>query len=324
VNGVDEQSFTAPGTVRQLLASASKRLRSAPEARWIVAQATAIAPAEVLTRLDTPVSAAERSAVMSMVERRVAGEPLQYVIGTWSFRSLDVHVDRRALVPRAETEQVVEVALEELRRVATVLHATGANDTLVVADLGTGSGVIALSLAVEAGAVVPGKGTRWEGARPQPGIEVWATDVSSSALELAQLNLSAVAVSRPGPASHVRLSHGSWFAALPAPLAGHVHLVVSNPPYVSATEWTTLDPDVRDHEPRSALVPGDTGLEALALLVDQARRWLAPGGSLVAELAPHQADVVRHQAEDAGYGEVMVRPDLAGRSRVLVVRWSDG
>jgi release factor glutamine methyltransferase len=252
----------------------------------------------------------------------MAGEPLQYVIGRWSFRRLELTVDARALVPRPETEQVVEVALGELRRLPPVTGAGGVSAAPVVADLGTGSGVIALSLALEA------IGTRPAG-RGGPGAaalvgEVWATDVSPSALALARVNLSALAVSHPGPAARVRLAVGSWFCALPGRLAGHVHLVVSNPPYVSAAEWDTLDHEVRDHEPRSALVPGDSGLEALTLLVDQARRWLAPGGSLVVELAPRQAPVMEEEARRAGYAEVEVRVDLSGRSRILVARWSGG
>jgi release factor glutamine methyltransferase len=283
-----------------------------------------MAPREMLTRLDAPVSPEATAAARTMVQRRSTGEPLQYVIGTWSFRGLEVRVDTRALVPRPETEQVVEVALGELRRLAAAARARGAPDELVAADLGTGSGVIALSLAVEGVAVIRPGPNRRRGAPARPGLAVWATDVSPDALSLARRNLSDVDASHPGAAATVRLSAGSWFGALPARLAGHVHLVVSNPPYVSAAEWAELDHDVRDHEPRSALVPGDTGLEALILLVDHARRWLAPGGSLVVELAPHQADVVRERAERAGYGDVVVRPDLAGRRRVLVARWPDG
>jgi release factor glutamine methyltransferase len=295
-------------TVGQLVAAVATELPSTSEAMWIVAEAAAIAPATIMTVLDTPVSTAVVDAVHAMVERRTTGEPLQYVLGTWSFRHLEVSVDPRALVPRPETEQVVEVALDELRRIVADSVAT---DRLVAVDLGTGSGVIALSLVhegVDAGGIE---------------MEVWGTDVSAPALDLARLNLSRLADGDAGAASRLHLVEGSWFDALPSRLAGQVHLVVSNPPYVSATEWADLDPEVRDHEPRTALVPGETGLEAFDVLVDQGRRWLAPGGGLVVELAPHQATTVVTMAEGAGYVDVRVHADLAGRDRTLVAVWPD-
>jgi release factor glutamine methyltransferase len=113
---------------------------------------------------------------------------------------------------------------------------------------------------------------------------------------------------------------GSWFDALPPDLAGQVRLVVSNPPYVSASEWEQLDPVVRDFEPFGALVPGPTGLEAIEVLLDGARRWLAPGGSLVVELAPGQAAHVSNRATELGYVDPEVLHDLAGRRRMLVTR----
>lgn len=305
-------------TVGQLVASVSTRLHSENEGRWIVAQAATIAPARILTVLDDPVSAETVEAVRVMVQRRTAGEPLQYILGTWSFRDLEVNVDPRALVPRPETEQVVEVALIELQRLSR--ERGEATDPLVAVDLGTGSGVIALSLALEAvDAVRPssasaGKATDIE-------IAVWATDVSLPALELARINLAGLARRDAAAASRLTLAEGSWFDALPPRLAGHVHLVVSNPPYVSAAEWTVLDPEVRDHEPHNALVPGESGLEAIEILVDQARSWLAPGGVLVVELAPHQAATVLSLAERAGYLDADVLPDLAGRARALTARW---
>lgn len=295
-------------TLGQLAAGISVRVHSKSEANWIVAQAADIAPGRLLTVRDTPVSAATIEAARAMAERRAAGEPLQYVLGSWSFRLLEVSVDARALVPRPETEQVVEVALGELRRVSR-LDRRRSTDPLMVVDLGTGSGVIALSLALEGVA--------------DDDIEIWAVDASPPALELARENLSALADRQPAVVSRVRFAAGSWFEALPDRLAGWLDLVVSNPPYVSAAEWATLDPEVRDHEPRTALVSGPTGFEALDFLVHEARRWLVPGGGLVLELAPHQAAEVTAMAEGAGYLDVRVRPDMAGRLRTLVARWSD-
>lgn len=313
-------------TIGRLMASVSTSLSCRSDAKWIVAQAASVAPGEVMSLLDTPVSAATVETARILAERRSAGEPLQYVLGSWSFRHLDVSVDRRALVPRPETEQVVEVALEELRRLSR-RAGRRPTDPLVAVDLGTGSGVIALSLALEATPTVREAathgGTRTETRLPEARLEVWATDASRPALELARANLSRLDRSDPAAAARVRLAEGSWFDALPTRLAARVHLVVANPPYVSVAEWFELDPEIRDHEPRAALVPGPTGLEALEGLVDRARRWLAPGGSLVLELAPHQAATVVAWAESAGYLDVEVRPDLAGRDRTLVARMPD-
>jgi len=293
-------------SVRRLVVAMTTRLHSESEAKWIVASAAGIPPGRLLAVLDAPVSPATVESASAMARRRAAGEPLQYVLGSWSFRRLEVTVDPRALVPRPETEQVVEVALEELRRVTRLVPSPA--DPLVAVDLGTGSGVIALSLAREGGA-------------SPVDVEVWATDLSPPALELAQVNIAGLAQSQPAAAARVRLAEGSWFDALPRRLMGRVHLVVSNPPYVSSAEWSSLDPQIRDHEPRPALVSGDTGLEALEVLVGRAPRWLSPGGSLVLELAPHQAPSVTAMARSQGYVNVRVRPDLAGRARTLVASW---
>lgn len=304
-------------TVRQLLISVSTRLHSESEAKWIVAHASGMAVGKLLAVLDAPASIETATLAHALADRRAAGEPLQYVLGDWSFRRLEITVDQRALIPRPETEQVVEVALEELRRFQ---RGPGRNptDPLVVVDLGTGSGVIALSLALEGAAAVSGPVTRSGSLPGETDIEVWATDTSSSALTLARVNLDRLAEWQRPAALRMRLAEGAWFEALPRRLAGQVHMVVSNPPYVSATEWAALDPVVRDYEPRTALVPGDSGLEAFAVLIDEARRWLVPGGRLVLEMAPHQAGPLTEMAEEAGYGDVGVRPDLTGRARALV------
>jgi len=293
-----------PQSVGALVRWVTGRLGSESEARWIVAHAVGDPAGAVFGAVEQPVSVAVADAVAEMTRRRRAGEPLQYVLGVWSFRELEVETDGRALVPRPETEQVVEVALGELARLRRGTGAAAPVPRPVVVDLGTGSGVIALSLAVE-GPV---------------GLEVWGTDVSADALALAQTNLERV--SAGGRLSGtVQLVQGDWFAALPEKLAGGVHLLVSNPPYVSAGEWPALDPVVRHHEPRRALVSGPSGREALERLVDESRDWLAAGGSLVLELAPHQAGALAGRAEAAGYVEVGIRADLSGRERTLVARW---
>lgn len=251
--------------------SLADRLGSAAEARWL----TQFAPPDRLEEL---------------VERRLSGEPLQYVLGTWAFRNLELIVDHRALIPRPETEQVVEVALGLL----------GERPHPVVVDLGTGSGAIALSIA-----------------RERPEAEVWATDLDPAALELAAANRE-----RTGAA--VELCRGSWYAALPQRLRGRVDLVVSNPPYVSDKEWPTLDEEVR-REPRQALVAGDgsdgtPGLADVEAVLSGAPGWLVPNGAVVVELAPHQVRAAAALAWRAGLADVGLARDLAGRDRAVTAR----
>ena len=218
----------------------------------------------------------------AMVERRANGEPLQYVLGQWGFRELDVMVDRRVLIPRPETEVVVEHALSVIDDL----------DAKVVVDLGTGSGVVALSLAHE-----------------RPALTVWATDVSRDALDVAGANLAGVGRA----AARVRLAEGDWFAALPPELRGTVDVIVSNPPYIAENE--SLPAEVSEWEPRDALVAGPTGLEAIRTILATAPNWLRPRGAVVLEIGETQSDAAVAAAD--GF-RTDVRPDLAGRPRVLV------
>jgi release factor glutamine methyltransferase len=307
-------------TVRQLTEALAARLGSAAEARWIVEHALASegrpthGPWSVST-LDERVPPSASLLAETLVARRQAGEPLQYILGTWSFRTLELAVDRRVLIPRPETEQLVEVALTELQTVlAGRVRAGTPHRPPRAVDLGTGSGAVALSLAVEGGS-------------RHADLEVWATDSSPDALDVARVNLEALHLSAPdgdrAPLGRVRWGHGCWFAALPNELAGSIDLVVSNPPYVSAAEYPDLDPVVRDWEPKGALVagPGSDGSGGTAdvetIIVD-APRWLSGDGALVVELAPHQAEAATAMARRAGFVDVRVEPDLAGRPRVLV------
>jgi release factor glutamine methyltransferase len=258
----------------------------AVEARWLVEEVSGLDRSQ----WSEPAGPGGAARLAAMVERRLAGEPLQYVLGRWSFRGLDLRVDPRVLIPRPETEVVAEVAIAEAR----ALHLPR---PCVVADLGTGSGALALALATEL-----------------DGVEVWATDVSADALAVARENLSAIG----SAASRVYLAEGMWYEALPTDLRGRLRMIVSNPPYVTEAEFPGLPREVRDHEPIGALVAGPTGRECLQHLVAGGLEWLAPAGALVLELAPDQAGPMRAVAERAGYGGVAVHADLAGRDRVLV------
>lgn len=279
---------------RALLVEARGRLAQAGvatpdvDARRILEQATGYEAADLPLHLGEPASALGAASVERMVDRRCAGEPLQYVLGAWSFRSLDLYLDRRALIPRPETEVLAELGLRFLARVE-------AQGRLRAVDLGTGSGAIALSLVAE-----------------NERVEVIATDLDPGALEVARANLAGLG----RPASRVRLAEGDWFSALPPTWREEVHLLISNPPYISASE--PLPDEVANWEPEAALIAGPAGTEALVKIVDGAGGWLHPGGALMVELAPHQAEEISARASEAGFRSVEVHRDLAGRERVLV------
>jgi release factor glutamine methyltransferase len=294
---------------RELRARAERELRAADlpdpgsEARWMVEHVSGYEGAELIVSDDEPATARAAEQLGALLARRAGGEPLQYVLGGWSFRGLDLLVDSRVLIPRPETEITAEVAIEEAERLGarrgTADPWAGIATSYAVADLGTGSGALALALAAEL-----------------PDAEVWATDASEDALAVARANLAGAGQ----PAVRVRLTDGEWFDALPVELRGQLRMVVTNPPYVAESELAGLAAEVREHEPRYALVSGPTGLEAIGTIVAEAPAWLQPGGALVCELAPHQRDAAIERAKAAGFAEALVRLDLTGRPRVLVAR----
>jgi release factor glutamine methyltransferase len=274
-------------TWRELLKSATDELGDASEARRVVEAASGYEGADLVLHLHDPATVLTHRRYRAMVDRRLTGEPLQYVLGRWGFRRLDLLVDPRVLIPRPETEVVVEHALGIVREL----------DARVAVDLGTGSGAIAIALATE-----------------QVGLDVWATDVSSTALDVARANLAGAGLA----AAHVRVVEGDWFDALPLDLLARVDVIVANPPYVAASD--PLPPDVRDWEPMNALVSGTTGLEAIEAIIGGAGRWLARPGALVVEIGETQADAVRALAVAAGFDAVSVAPDFTDRPRVLIAR----
>jgi release factor glutamine methyltransferase len=274
---------------RQVLAQSAARLGT-HDARRIVEEASGAEGTDLALVLSDPASTRGVARFDDMVRRRADGEPLQYVLGRWGFRHLDLMVDRRVLIPRPETESVVEVALRELDLLGGRERAT------TVVDLGTGSGAIALAVATE-----------------RVRTAVWATDASDDALAVARANLSGIG--RAG--ARVRMAAGHWFSALPPELQGRVDLVVSNPPYVP--DDAVLPPDVADWEPAGALRAGPDGTDDLVRLIDSAPDWLDAHGTLVLELSPEQGDQMAARARDA-FDEVLLEPDLTGRTRAVVAR----
>jgi release factor glutamine methyltransferase len=297
-DGAARAEVSSAGSVpswRELMATAREKLAAAgcddpaQEARWLAEQAGGFAAAELVLAMGEPVTERRGTHFHRMLERRLAGEPLQYVLGRWGFRSLDLYLDRRVLIPRPETEALAEAALAECQRL----------DARLAVDLGTGSGAIALALAVE-----------------RVALQVWATDASPEALDVARANLAGLG----RPATRVRLAEGSWFAALPDELRGRIDVVVSNPPYVMAGEMDELPDEVRGWEPEMALVSGADGLDDIAMIVAEAPAWLARPGALLLEIDPRQAGAVQRLARAAGFTSVTVWPDLTGRDRIVQAR----
>ena len=264
-------------------------LGSRHEARWLCEVAASLDGEEFDAALDEPLTVRVVAHLDAMVARYRAGEPLQYVLGRWGFRRLDLAIDRRVLIPRPETELVAAVAIE---------LAAAAEEPRLVADLGSGSGAIGLALADEL---------------PLSGTTVWITDVDDAALAVASANLAGLG----HPARNVRVAAGSWFEALPPDLRFDV--IVSNPPYV-AEGSPDLDTSVREWEPASALFSGPDGLDDIRHLIAGAPDHLAVGGWLVLEIGADQGDAVSELFAAAGYTEIEIRHDLTGHDRVALAR----
>lgn len=278
-------------TARAAIARTAAVIGSPHEARWIVEVATALDGDELAAALDDPLTERMVAHLDAMVARYRAGEPLAYVLGRWSFRHLDLAVDRRVLIPRPETELVAELAIELAGRVGP---------SRAVADLGTGSGAIGLALATEL---------------PLERTTVWVTDVDADALDVVRSNLAGIGRA----ARNVRVGSGAWFEALPPPDEQCFDVVVSNPPYVAIGSADLAEP-VREWEPAVALFGGDDGLDHLRAIVDGAPAHLVAGGWLVLEIGADQGDAVRALLDGAGYDAVEIRPDLAGLDRIAVGR----
>jgi release factor glutamine methyltransferase len=276
-------------TWRALLAETAAIVGDPVHARWLCEVAASADAAELTAMLDEPATERTVAHLDAMVARLRSGEPLQYVLGRWGFRHLDVAVDRRALIPRPETELVAAAAIDLAR---------GFGPARTVVDLGAGTGVIGLAAA---------------GELPLEGTTVWLTDVSEPALELARANLAGLG--RAG--ANVRIGAGSWFDALPHGVVADV--VVCNPPYV-AEGSREVDSSVTEWEPAIAVFAGTGGLDAIVEIVGAARRRIRPGGALVLEIGADQGRAVGELLDAEGFVDVEVRVDLAGRDRIGIGR----
>jgi release factor glutamine methyltransferase len=268
------------GTVGEALTSATDALAAAGvesprlDAELLLAEATGERRAALIAHPEAGVEAPAARAFAGMMRRRLRREPVAYILGRKGFRRIELAVDRRVLIPRPETELLVEIAVE--RRPATVL------------DVGTGSGAVALAIADELS-----------------NARVHATDRSLDALAVAKANRDRLGVA-------VALSPGSVDRDL------SFDLLVANLPYVSEDEWSGLAPEIREYEPREALVAGPTGLEAIDALLGELATGERPPGALALEVGAGQAATVAELVRRAGYERVEIRPDLAGIERVVL------
>jgi len=288
-----------PTTVADALRAAMQMLGAMPaeraDAEELVGRLLHLGRSELYLQRGRALSTEEARQLEAWLGRRTTGEPTQYITGRAAFRGIDLAVDRRVLIPRPETEGLVEAVLDVLRGAATRWP-----DPRVL-DLGTGSGAIALALAHEC-----------------PAAAVTATDASAGALEVARANAGAL-----GLEARVQFLEGDWFEPIPADEKFEV--IVSNPPYIATGEWDVLPENVRAFEPSPALFSGASGLDALREIVDQAPLHLVTGGLLALELAEMRAHDVAGWFEGAhDWGEVRLLDDFAGRPRVLLATRQSG
>ncbi|RMD80660.1 MAG: peptide chain release factor N(5)-glutamine methyltransferase [Chloroflexi bacterium] len=279
-------------TIQQALRAATGRLQSiSPTARLdaelLLAHILGWSRARVVAEREVVLTPAQQEAFGALVARRAAREPVAYLIGHWPFFGLDLVVDRRVLIPRPETEVLVELALAEARRYPET--------QITIADIGVGSGAIALALAIHV-----------------PHATVYGVDRSADALAVAALN-----VARYNLSDRVVLLEGDLLTPLPGP----VDLIVSNPPYTILAE---VDEGVYRYEPHLALDGGPDGLDCYRRLIAAAPAYLKPGGAILLEIGAWQAEAVVHLINQVfPHAEVGVQRDLTGRDRVVWARNRD-
>jgi release factor glutamine methyltransferase len=283
-------TLTADWTIREVLNWTRGYLKSAGiqqprlEAEILLAHTLEVDRLHLYLSPDKPLTADERTRYRTVIKKRRGGVPLQLLVGEVGFYGLRFRVHRDALIPRAETEELLDRTLKLVPR----------NSDLQCLDLGTGVGVIAVCLA-----------------RYLPRARVTAVDLSSQALELASENAVLNGVD-----DRITFLESDWFANVD----GRFDLIVSNPPYVAEDEMEQLPIEVREHEPRVALDGGPEGLEQIALLLAGVSEHLAPGGHLLLEIGHGHGERVGRMMGSVGLDEVSIETDLAGRERFAVAR----
>jgi release factor glutamine methyltransferase len=282
-------------TLGEVIAEAQRLLEQAgiesaeQEAFWIVEHMLRLPVHHVVADRDRLLSPAELLAVRGLIERRVGREPLQYIIGTQEFCGLEFAVNAAVLIPRPETELLVEYVAQRIP----------AEQQATIVDVCTGSGCIAVAMA-----------------RLRPRARVIATDLSNPSLDVARQNATCHAV-----CERITWLEGDLLGPLAGQeLEGHLDVIVSNPPYIAEADWATLQPEVRLFEPRGALVAGPQGTELHERLLQEAGRYLAPGGALIMEIGAGQARAMRRIVDQIpGFRFHRLVYDAAGLERVVIV-----
>lgn len=262
----------------------------AQEAVWLLEHALALRSHQLVSQTDRLVSPDVRARIEALVARRVAREPLQYLLGTQEFCGLEFSVSPAVLIPRPETELLIQYIVDHVHALPEA----------TIVDVGTGSGCVAITLAA-----------RLKGRR------ILAIDRSPEALEVAQRNAVRHAVR-----DRIEWLEGDLLAPLrERQVADTIDVIVSNPPYISESDWAGLEPEVRVFEPRMALIGGTQGTEFHERLLRESREFLAPGGLLIMEIGVGQAATVRQFAEQiGGYTALRIIEDAAGIERVVMAQ----
>ena len=286
------KSVVAKYSIAEVLKDASRMLESAgvPEARREAGSLLSFILSKdrtfLISHAEDPVDDDTLGQLRGFVERRSAGEPLQYITGVQDFYGREFRVTPDVLIPRPETELLVEAALE-----------VNKNDSAFICDVGTGSGCIAITLLCEL-----------------PRVRAVAVDKSVAALEIAKLNAAKQAV-----AERAAFVVSDCFDALD-PNEHQFDLIVSNPPYVSALALSGLQREVRDHEPLVALSPGTDGLSVIRRLLTEAPAYLKPNGHLLMEIGFDQGEAVENLIDASVWSLLEIRPDLQGIPRIVVLK----
>ena len=264
------------------------------EAWWIVQHVLRLSAHHVVIDRDRLLASTELADVKGLIQRRVGREPLQYILGTQEFCGLEFHVNPAVLIPRPETELLVEY----------VAHRISSEQPATIVDVCTGSGCIAVAIA-----------------RQRPRARLIATDLSSRSLDVARQNAA-----RHSVGERMIWLEGNLLGALAGQrLEGQVDIIVSNPPYIAEADWATLQPEVRLFEPRGALIAGPQGTELHERLLREAGRYLSPGGALILEIGAGQARAIRQIVEQiSGYRFHRLVYDAAGLERVVIVERAGG
>ncbi|MEX0325935.1 MAG: peptide chain release factor N(5)-glutamine methyltransferase [Puniceicoccaceae bacterium] len=251
------------------------------DAEWLLSDCMGIRRLELFLQHDKPLEEAVLAEMRKRLKRRASGEPLQYILGHVDFHDVHLAVAPGVLIPRPETELLVEKILQRFKD----------RQAPRIVDLGTGSGAIALALA-----------------KALPEAKVLAVEKSPEALKLARANAEALELRE-----RVAFRSGNWLEGLDL----EADCIVSNPPYLTEEEWAEARREVRDHEPREALVASDNGLADLRQIIDTAVKCLAPGGFLALEMGIGHGEALADYAGAAGYRDCVVENDDTGRGRFL-------